>query len=287
MKNLRFALCGMVILLSALLIVFAACSLNEIEQPVIDGTEEDDPAANEESPETDEEGTSSEDPLPDDPLDPSSQLPSILINELFAEYRGSDFIAEYIEFKILSAGNLEGLQVVVVSNRAIPFVYEFLSVTVDEGEYVTLHLRTLEESCVNEYGEDLTVSGGTHSSPKGRDIWVPGDTKYLGRTGAVYIMDQNDKILDAVLFAEDPIPTRSLAPFNAALEFLYTHGAWTAADGTKPSHDDAVKTSSLGTAYTRSISRDETVSDTNTAADWYITANYGKSPGVKNDPKRL
>jgi len=287
MKNLRFALWGMVILLSALLIVFAACSLNEIEQPVIDETEKDDSEANGESPKTDEEDPSSGEPLPDDPPDPSSQLPSILINELFTEYRGTDLIAEYIEFKMLSAGNLEGLQVFVVSNTAIPFVYEFLPVLVNEGDYVTLHLRTLEESCVDEYGENLSESGGLHSSPTARDFWVPGDNKYLGKTGAVYIMDQNDNVLDAVMFAEDTIPARSLAPFNAALEFLYTHGVWTAAGGTKPGHEDAVKSSSIGSSFTRSISRDETVPNSNTAADWYVTGNSGKSPGEKNDTRRL
>jgi hypothetical protein len=91
-------------------------------------------------------------------------------------------------------------------------------------------------------------------------------------------MDQDDNVLDAVMLAENPFPPRSAAFFAATAEFLFDKGAW---------EGGALNSTGIGNALTRSISRDETVPDTNTAADWYITANGGVSPGKPNDPRRL
>jgi len=153
---------------------------------------------------------------------------------------------------------------------------------------VVLHIRTLEDNCKNEYGDDLTLSGGKDSSPNARDFWIPGkDDELLRKTDAVYIMDQNDIILDAVIFAEDTIPPNSKTFFAQACEFLFSKGAWKSINGGIPGHDDAVKSSNTGSAMTRSISRDEKAADTNTAADWYVTINGGMTAGKENDPRRF
>jgi len=315
MKNLHFALCSLFILLC----IITACSLDNDskEQTVIEDDAEADkgpPLTNEENPsgekppvddpsdgdpskDVSNDDSSNGDPSKDDPSndDPSnndsskvsSKIPDLLINEMRTEYRQSVLRAEYIEFKMLSAGNLGGLRVFVASNTQNPLIYEFLPVEVKEGEYVVLHLRTLEDSSRDEYGDDLSESGGRDSSPTARDFWIPGSSKLLRRTDAVYVMDKDDKILDAVMIADNIIPPNSVAFFTQAAEFLFNHGAWMSADGTLPGHDDAVRTSSIGAAMTRSISRDETAPDTNTAADWYITPDNGITPGTENDPRRL
>ena len=221
-----------------------------------------------------------------DPDTPSSRIPDLLINELRTEYQRSPPRAEFIEFKMLTAGNLGGLRVFIASNTSNPLVYEFLPVEVKKDEYVVLHLRTLEEANKDEYGDDLAESGGDDSSPTARDFWIPGNTKLLRKTDAVYVMDQNDRILDAVMLAEDTIPARSLAFFFAAAEYLFNKGVWKSASGTLPGHEDAVKTSAIRTSLTRSISRDETVPNTNTSADWYITVVGGVTIGRENDSRR-
>jgi hypothetical protein len=303
MKNLHFALCGNVILLY----LIASCSFGEMDlfqQEIIEEITEDDAEAKEGTPVINEEESSDDNlstndqptsSLPDDeeaeekiPWDEIPDvMPEILINELRTEYSGTSLAVEFIEFKILSHGNLGGLRVFIASNTTNPLIYEFLPVRVRKGEYVVLHLRKLEESKVDEYGEDLNQSGGRDSSPTGRDFWVPGNTKWLRKTDAVYIMDQDDQILDAVMLAVAPFPSSSLRFFTETAEFLFNNGAWKSAGGKIPGPEDAVNSTPIGTALTRSISRDETAEDTNTSADWYITVNGGATPGRRNDPRRL
>jgi len=229
----------------------------------------------------------SEDPAFDEPpIAPSSKL-AALINELRTEYSGTALRAEYIELKIIKAGNLNGLKVFIASNTQNPLIYEFAPLEVREGEYIVLHLRTLEGSCKDEYGDDLNESGGLDSSPDARDFWIPGNTELLRKTDAVYIMSADNLILDAVIFCEDNIPVKSAAFINAACEFLFYNNAWKSSDGSIPSSRDSLNSTGIGSAFTRSISRDETVIDSNTAADWYVTVNNGVTPGKLNNPNRL
>jgi hypothetical protein len=82
-------------------------------------------------------------------------------------------------------------------------------------------------------------------------------------------MDQDDTVIDAVMMSEKPDPQWSKEHFAAAADFLHKQGAWLSADGGIPGPQDAV--GSTSTTTSRSISRDETSSDTNRAGDWYIT----------------
>jgi len=309
----------------AALFVFYSCSLggNDPEgQAVIEDTTEDESGAAKNPPITkpedkepqdkgpsdgdqSDEDSSDEDPSDeyppdddqyeedDDPFSPN--MPSILINEVYTEYEKATSKIEFIEFKIFSSGNLEGLKVFITGNTATPFVYDFFPVQVRKGEYIVLHLRVLEDACADERGTDLNESGGKSSLPNVRDFWVYQDKELLRKTDAVYIMDKDDNILDAVMFAENTIPKNSVTPFFAAAEYLFSKGAeggefpraWMSPNGTLPGHEDAVKSSLLGSSLTRSISRDESTPDTNTAADWYVTATGGYSPGKKNSTDRM
>jgi hypothetical protein len=163
-----------------------------------------------------------------------------------------------------------------------PYIYDFPAVDVKLGEYVVLHLRTLEAGCVNELGEDLSESAGTDSCPSARDLWVPGSAKLLHPTDIVYLQDANGNILDAVVLEETPGKEWSRGHFAAIAEDLYNRGAWTTTDGKLPGPFDAVDTSSIKTAATKSISRHEGKGNTHTAGDWYITDTGGATPGQPN-----
>jgi hypothetical protein len=164
-------------------------------------------------------------------------------------------------------------------------IYEFAAVEVKEGDYVVLHLRKLEDLCRDEYGEDLNESGGTDSCPNARDFWIPGLNELLRKTDAVYVLDQDDKVLDAVMFAENSNSWNNKNHFSDTAEFLFNQNVWKSAAGTICSAADVVNSS--GTSVTRSISRDETAENTHTAADWYVTADKGATPGQQNSTKRL
>jgi len=204
------------------------------------------------------------------------------INELRTEYSSSAKRAEFIEFKAKSAGNLEGLQLHIMWSANKSYVYKFPAVKVKSGEYITLHLRKLEDDCINELGEDLSESAGTDSCPTARDLWVLGSTKLLHKTDIVYLQDANGKILDTVVLNETPDETWSRGHFAGIIEDLFDRGAWKSADGQLPSPFDAVDTSTVKTAATRSISRYEGKENTHSAKDWYVTAIGGASPGLPN-----
>jgi hypothetical protein len=214
----------------------------------------------------------------------ASSAPALQINELRTEYSGSSLKAEFIEFKMLSDGNLGGLRVFVAGNNKNPMLYEFASVEVKAGEYVVLHLRKLEEASKDEYGVKLDESGGTDSSPTARDFWIPGSSKLLHKTDAVYVLDQNGWTLDAVMIAENSDSWLKKDYFVKTAEFLFEHNAWKSATGTVSGVADAVDSSGIKTAITRSISRKELTENTHTAADWYVTATSGVSPGLRNKP---
>jgi hypothetical protein len=215
----------------------------------------------------------------------NERIPAMLINEMRTEY--SKPKAEFIEFKILEAGNLGALRVFIAGNYKAPLVYEFLPVEVEAGEYVLLHLRTMEELNRDEYGNSKDESGGADAVAGVRDFWVSGTGKLLHKTDVVYVLDQDDHVVDAVMTAENPDPWWSKDYFADAADFLYQQGAWKSPDGKIAGPKDAVDSFNIKTAMTRSISRDETAPDTNTKADWYITATSGITLGKPNNPARF
>ena len=213
----------------------------------------------------------------------NNRMPKLQINEFRTEY--SNPRVEFIELKLITSGNLGAMRVFMAGGSQKPTIYEFSPVEVKEGEYILLHLRKRENECIDEYGDNLALSGGTGSSPTARDIWIPGTAKLINKTGFLYVLDQDDNVLDAVMFSEKPDPWWTKDYLAEAAEFLYSKGAWKSAKGSICSPADAV--ASTSTTATRTICRDETTANTNTAADWYITVTSGNTPGTRNNPNRF
>ena len=212
----------------------------------------------------------------------NNRIPPLLINEIRTE--NSKPKAEFIELKTLQAGNMGALRLFIAGYYKAPMVYEFPPVEVAAGEYITLHLRTTEETARDELGTNLNESGGTDSSPTARDLWLPGSTKLLHKTDVIYLLDQDDRVIDSVMFSENADPWWSKDYFAEAAEFLFKADAWQS-NGKICSPADAVPSSS--TTNTRTICRDETLKQSSgTAADWYITVGSGATPGKLNNPKR-
>jgi hypothetical protein len=145
----------------------------------------------------------------------------------------------------------------------------------------------VEEGVLNETEGDPSLSGGADTTENSWDFWIPNTEKLLHKTDTVYLMDQDDNIIDAVMMSENPDPWWTKDHFVQAADLLFQQGAWVSADGEIPGPADAVITFNIKTAMTRSISRDETAGDSNSAADWYVTATSGASPGTVNSVKRF
>jgi len=219
----------------------------------------------------------------------NSRMPELAINELCTEYANnkSGKKAEFIELKMKSDGNLGGMRIFIMGNTNVAklTIHEFMPVEVKKDEYVVLHLRTFSELSKDEYGGSLDESGGTNSSPTARDFWLPGNSKLIQKAAAtVYVLDQDDNVLDAVMLSTSSNSWWAKDYFANAAEFLFQQDAWKTTDGKICGPEYAVN--SNGTTNTRTICRDETAEDSNTAADWYITATSSATPGRVNSDKR-
>jgi len=255
---------------------------NEPEMPEVippeDGTQEGESEETEtqeiETTETEtEEGEAEEDETQEGETQEKNLL---MLNELRTEFAGSGKRAEYIEFKTTAAGNLKGLSLHIMYDAVNPFVYAFPAVDVAEGEYITLHLQTFESVCIDELGENLSLSGGNESCPTARDLWVAGTSEVLHKTDIVYLQDEKGRIIDAIVMNEKPGVTwnNNQAHFAEIVDTLRKCGMWQSAD--------AVNTSAIGTSYFISVSRDEEIENTHSANDWYITGIGGITPGKAN-----
>jgi hypothetical protein len=214
-------------------------------------------------------------------------FPSFIITEVRTEY--SKPKVEFVELRMLTAGNLGALRMFIAGNGLDAPFFEFPPAAVNAGEYVVVHLRTLDGASVNETGGDLAATPYTkenEAQPDARDFWIPESKKRLSKkAGAVFFTDQADRIIDAVVFGDFAAGSAWQDETMAqAAELLGTAGAWTAEDGGVPDPADAVP-SGAATA-TRSICRDETLADRDNAADWYVAATSCATPGKPNNPKR-
>ena len=219
----------------------------------------------------------------------NNRMPSLVINELCTEYANttSGRKPEFIELKMKSDGNLGAMRVVILgnTNASQMTIYEFKPVEVKKDEYVTLHLRTVGDECINEYGENLDEAGGRDASPTARDFWLPGNTKLMHKEAtAVYVLDQDDRVLDAVMISSTSDTWWKKDYLADAANFLFQQDRWKSADRKICPPAEAVKSDK--TTNTKTICRDETLEDSNTAADWYITVTSGGTPGKPNNPNR-
>jgi hypothetical protein len=208
----------------------------------------------------------------------------LIITELRTEYANPK--VEFLEFKTLSSGNLGAIRLFTAGTGMVEPIFEFPPTEVKAGEYLVLHLRTLDPASENEVGDNLALSPGTEALPDARDFWVPEAIKRLRKTDAVILLDQDDKVLDGVLLSENPENTWAKEDLSRAADILADQKAWLPATGTgrNLSPRDAVLTK--GVTATRTLCRDEAAKDTNSAADWYITATSQASPGKPNSDKR-
>jgi len=221
-------------------------------------------------------------------ITPPEDLPPLVymleINELRTEYSSTTKRVEYIEFKVKQSCNLNGISLHIMYDPKNPFIYIFPDINVTLDEYITLHLRTLENTCIDELGDNLSLSGGTDSCPTARDLWVSGSDKLLHQTDIVYLQDSYGRLIDAIVMNEAPYNQwgKNQTHFIEISEYLYNNGMWKSINGQKPTPYDAVDTSVIKTATTKSVSRNEKKENSHTSNDWYITATNGVSPGLPN-----
>jgi hypothetical protein len=213
----------------------------------------------------------------------NDRIPRVQITELRTEYAKPK--VEFVEIKTLGAGNLGALRLFIAGTGMAEPVFEFPPAEVAEGEYLVVHLRTLDPASVNETGPDLALSPGAEALPDARDFWVPEAVKRLKKTDVVLLLDQEDRILDGALLSENPDNAWAKEDLDRAAKLLAAQEAWKNDAGSRSlGPRDAIPTK--GTTTTRTICRDETLTDTDSAADWFIADTSQATPGKPNSNKR-
>jgi hypothetical protein len=213
----------------------------------------------------------------------NNQFPALVLTEIRTEY--SKPKVEFVEFRTESPGQLGALRLVTTSLGFATPLFEFPQVQVSPGEYVVVHLRTLDSQAVNEVGSDLLESTVTESTP-GRDFWVSGAEKRIHKTDAIALLDQDGNVLDGVLLSETMDGPWLKDELKQGAAYLSSHHAWkaSAAGQTQLLPQDGVP--SGPTTTTRTICRDEGTGDTDGTENWYVTATSCATPGLPNKSDR-
>jgi len=262
---------------------------NENEPPEVKPPEEQ--GGNEEEPP--EETTPEVPPVVEPPETEPPEVPPVvepeisllLINELKMGFITSLKRPQYIEFKTLGDGNLDGFSLHIMNDKNNPFVYYFPNINVKQGEYIVLHLQTFDVKSVDELGDNLNLSGGDGACTNARDLWTVGTNKILQNTDIVYLQNKSGKIIDAIVMNEKPSMTwdKECEHFTAIVEYLCSVGAWEYEDDYLTAYD-AVNTSSINLNLYMSVCRFEFRANHFNTTDWYVTASGGNftSPGLPN-----
>jgi hypothetical protein len=233
----------------------------------------------------DDQDDSSDDQINDDDQISEHIIPTLLINEIRTEYTSASSKVEFIEFKIIEGGNLDTINVFTAGSDIEKPTYVFPSAEVKAGEYVVLYLRKLNPASVDETGDNLALSPGVETSSTAREFWMPGTDKQTRKTDIIFIKDRDDTIVDAVMMSEKMDEAWSKRLTEAA-DLLGSNGAWLANGEPSNSPSPLYAIPSQYTTTSRTISRDETMIDSDSESDWFVTASSGATPGAANSDKR-
>ncbi len=215
----------------------------------------------------------------------NDRMPDLILSEIQTDMKsgksGTPNSAEFVELFAQTSGNLAGMCLYSAYDGET-CRYEFPAVEVQVGEYITLHMRKLENVCLDELEDDLTLSGGNWSSDTARDLWVNNNSARLGKTDVILLEERkNGKVMDALFLSEQkkdswPKNTEVIAANRAVKD-----GAW------KGSADISSAVSTANITTTRSISRQGNLMTAGKADknDWLLTATGTISPGKPNSTK--
>ncbi len=215
----------------------------------------------------------------------NARVPHVIFSEVSTEY--SKPRTEFIEFFVLEDGNLAGM-VLQSATDGYEKDYVFPFVEVKRGDYVVLHMRTVEEGAVNELGDDITLSQTKQSSLEGRDLWISGTDTRLSKNDVLILRErESGAILDAIAYT-DGIKTQWPKPIQFTFAQLASNETtW------KGGVDVGQAINIEYITGTRTLCR-QNISETlleftqyntiaeNSKANWIIVATSNASPGREN-----
>lgn len=141
----------------------------------------------------------------------NSKIPKILITEIHPAMANQNNDeksknvrrVEYVKFLALTDGNLSGLKFcsgLYGESKG----YDFPAVNVKSGEFFTLHLRTKNDGCISEEGDDLSLAFSKYTSDNIRDLWISLDEKTVGDKKDILVVKNSitGKLYDAFMYSD-------------------------------------------------------------------------------------
>ncbi len=232
----------------------------------------------------------------------NKNMARLILSEVRTEYKKTQSAAEFIEFYALKGGNLCGLEFACaskVTKASGEQIYKFPDIKVKTGDYITVHLRTLEDGSINEINGDCTESTAPDSHDSAWDLWIDGsEDKLVTQFDVILLRNSESYIYDALLMADSSKIEWKNTFYQDFANKASKSGIWVGGEYVKNAVDVSASNS-----YLRSVSRQdiqelsEKYSDgtkipdiiQNEKSKWIVTASktkknpdIGATPGYKN-----
>ena len=209
----------------------------------------------------------------------NANIPKLKISELRSYYQKPKL--EFVEFLAQSDGNLAGM-VLEVFYKSEPIEFFFPPVEVKKGDFVVVHGRKLDESCINE-STDLNEATYKDAVPEVLDFWLESDAKVIGNSGVILLRERkNGDLCDALLYTEPDKTDWANNSIKEAAVLAVDSEVWV---GSSDVEDAAINKKPSGT---RSLSRDFSFSEATSEEDvfskdmWIFVNNGNATMGSEN-----
>lgn len=195
----------------------------------------------------------------------NDRVPKVVINEIRTEY--SKPKVEFIELKVLSDGNLGGMELVVASDGQ-DNSYILPAVEVKSGDLVVLHYRNIEEGCIDEIDNDKELSTATESSDA-IDLWIENEKSRIAKSDVILLKNKRQgEVVDSVLYMESSATSWKTDFISECAQLALSSETWIG----NPVISD-------GLTATRTLSRQNLNKD---SSAWIVTATSKATPGKEN-----
>lgn len=165
--------------------------------------------------------------------------------------------SEFVELYVLKSGNLAGFEIYSAADGDKK-KYEFPAIDVEAGEYVVVHMRTVDkegidgEGMISETGDNLSLSTHEDSRDGVRDLWSANTESVFAPSDIVVLREtESHKVHDAILFAKSDLEAWSVKAAALGRD-VEKSGVWQG--GVTPQNaisSDLVTTSAATRSYAR------------------------------------
>lgn len=162
----------------------------------------------------------------------NAEVPGLEIVRMRINYKGEvggngKFYNEFVEVRALTEGNLSGLELFSVGDGEGK-KYVFPAVRVKKDEIVAVHLRSAGGGCVDELGDDLSLSSAFDSADGVRDLWDENTASRLNDSADIVVLRNSfdGSLVDTVPYAKTGTAQWKTDSFVSMLETAVENQLW-------------------------------------------------------------